>query len=371
MISQLRDRMSHWDITSPRLNELANEFLDDDSQQPFFLFMHYFDAHYDHLAETVDPELAKKFDPSYSGPFDGSNWYFDERVMDTRPPFKRNISDRDLEHVIAFYDVEINWVDRHLGYLIEKLKSQGVWENTIIMLVSDHGDEFFEHNSIGHRSTLFAEQVRIPMVLRLPNTARAGARIQNVSRIYDVAPTLLDLATGTQFDCGGESLRPDLEGKAVSRDAFQNIFSGGHRRSHKLNISDAWRNSKFSVIRSFRYDQANSNETNIAIIPLLQRVSNSPFLVFDRKLDPEESTPLLPNNPLYSKAIEEYQIAFDKQQKYLSTVKHSAVEDCLIITLSAEEDEILSQLGYSSALEDESGFDIMKLRLSELPNLTN
>jgi arylsulfatase A-like enzyme len=369
MVTQLRDRMSHWDITSPKLNNLANEFLDNNNGDPFFLFVHYFDAHYDHLAKSVDPQLAKDFDPSYTGEFDGSNWYFDSRVMDTRPPFTRNISDRDLEHVIAFYDVEINWVDRHIGELINKLKDNGQWENTIIMVVADHGDEFFEHNSIGHRSTLFAEQVRIPMVLRVPNDNRAGARINNVSRIYDVAPTLLDLASNARLrNAEGESLRGDLTGEAIDRSAFQNIFSGGHRRSHKLNISDGWRNSKFSVVRSFRYNQQNSTAEEIAVSLQMQRASNSPYLVFDRINDPGETTPLTKTDPRFKSALEQFSMASKRQRKYLDDVTHSAVADCLIDTLSAEEDQILSQLGYSTAIsEDENGFDIMALRLKNLP----
>ncbi|MBT4466002.1 MAG: sulfatase, partial [Planctomycetes bacterium] len=227
MIAQLRDRMSHWDITSPKINELAESFIDQSNDDPFFLFVHYFDAHYDHLPQSINSQLAKLFDPSYSGDFDGSNWYFDSRVMDLSPPYARHISERDLNHVIANYDAEINWVDHHIGKIIEKLKEKGVWDNTIIMIVADHGDEFFEHNSIGHRSTLFAEQVRIPMVLRAPNMPAAGSRISNISRIYDVAPTLLDLATNKSLPgAEGESLSADINGDTIDRSAFQNIFSG-------------------------------------------------------------------------------------------------------------------------------------------------
>ena len=61
--------------------------------------------------------------------------------MDLSPPYVRHISERDLNHVIANYDAEINWVDHHIGKLIEKLKEKGVWDNTIIMVVADHDVE--------------------------------------------------------------------------------------------------------------------------------------------------------------------------------------------------------------------------------------
>jgi arylsulfatase A-like enzyme len=369
MIAQLRDRMSHWDITSPKINELAEDFINENSDDPFFLFVHYFDAHYDHTPGAINPGLAELFDPSYSGDFNGSNWYFDSRVMDLTPPYERHISDRDLNHIIAYYDAEINWVDHHIGLLIEKLKAEGVWGNTIIMVVSDHGDEFFEHNSIGHRSTLFAEQVRIPMVLRTPNMVNAGLRISNISRIYDVAPTLLDLANNSSLNgAEGESLAADIDGERIERDAFQAIFSGGHRRSRNLNIAQAWRNSQFSVLQSFKYDQAQSNDQRTAVTPLLQRTTNTSYMVFDRKNDPFESSPLAASDPLYAQAVKQYTEAFNAHQRYLATVEHSPTSDCLISSLSAEEDAVLDALGYATAEPSgDEGFDIMAIRLAELP----
>ncbi|MDE0586131.1 MAG: sulfatase [Planctomycetota bacterium] len=372
MIAQLRDRMSHWDITSPKINELAEGFIDQSNDDPFFLFVHYFDAHYDHIPQSINPQLAQLFDPSYSGDFDGSNWYFDSRVMDLSPPYARHISERDLNHVIANYDAEINWVDHHIGKLIEKLKAKGVWDNTIIMVVADHGDEFFEHNSIGHRSTLFAEQVRIPMVLRSPNITAAGSRIKNVSRIYDVAPTLLDLATNKSLPgAEGESLSTDIDGGTTYRSAFQNIFSGATRRSRSLNIADGWRDSRFTVLRSFKYNQADSNDELTAVTPLPRRSTNSPYFVFDRTSDPHEASPLAPNDPRYSEALRLYASAFDKHQQYLARVKHSATADCLIDSLSAEEDAVLGSLGYATTTtEDTNEFDIMAIRLAGFPKIS-
>jgi arylsulfatase A-like enzyme len=374
MIAQLRDRMSHWDITSPKINELAEGFIDQSSDDPFFLFVHYFDAHYDHIPQSINPRLAQLFDPSYSGDFDGSNWYFDSRVMDLSPPYARHISERDLNHVIANYDAEINWVDHHIGKLIEKLKEKGVWDNTIIMVIADHGDEFFEHGSIGHRSTLLAEQVRIPMVLRAPNMPAAGSRISNLSRIYDVAPTLLDLATNKSLPgAEGESLSADINGDTIDRSAFQNIFSGATRRSRSLNIRDGWRNSRFTVLRSFRYDQANSNDELTVVTPLPRSsTNNSPYLVFDRIRDPRETSPLVPNDPRYAEALKLYTIAFDKHQLYLDKVKHSATADCLIDSLSAEEDAVLGSLGYATtATDDANEFDVMAIRLADLPQISD
>lgn len=367
MVKQLRDRISHWDITSPKVNKLAKNFLSQTGKEPFFLFLHYFDAHYDHIPHSVSPQLAYDFDPEYSGDFDGTNWYFDSRVMETSPPFKRKITERDLNHVMAFYDAEIHWVDQHVGEIIQLLKNKGIWEDTIIMIVSDHGDEFFDHNSIGHRSTLFSEQVHIPMILRTPNRSGNGKRISNISRIYDVAPTLIDLATHGDQEMSqieGESLLADLEGAEKKRIAFQSLFTGGHRSSRNLTISQGFRNENYSVIQNFKYDQKNSTKEILAVKPLLQRVTNTPFLVFNRIKDPSQTTPLSPKSKDYQNAIKAFEAAIEQQAKVLNGIPRSSRQKCLLTAKDDNENAMLEQLGYTEGeIEEELDFDILSLRL--------
>lgn len=358
-VKRMVDRRSHMDITSPRINQLGKEFLAEQNEdKPFFLFLHYFDAHYDHIPWRMEEGLDERFDPGYDkfkeNAFDGVNWYFDPRVMEPKFPFKRNISQRDLDHVVALYDAEIHWVDRHIGDIIQTLKDQGNWENTILMVISDHGDEFFEHNSIGHRSTLFAEQCRIPMILRVPGKTPEGRRVPAISRIYDVAPTLLDFGGAPRLEeAEGTSLRQTIDGRGQPRFAMQRIFSGGHR-AHRggINVRDGWRNSRYSVLREFGYDQDKSTESHIAVKPIRYRDSGEALWVFDRAQDPNEKRPLSPTDPRYAEAINAFCRDFQLSEVEASKLKVSPLEDRLSATYSAEEQALLQELGYAGS-EDE------------------
>jgi hypothetical protein len=77
--------------------------------------------------------------------------------------------------------------------LIEHLRKQRQIDNTLIILVADHGDEFFEHGGIGHRHTLYQELVRIPMVLRLPSSLPQGRTVSGLVSLTDVLPTVLEV----------------------------------------------------------------------------------------------------------------------------------------------------------------------------------
>ena len=70
--------------------------------------------------------------------------------------------------MIALYDGEIAWTDRHVGLLIERLEEHGLLDETIVVVTADHGEEFFEHGRFGHRKELYDESVRVPLVVRYP-----------------------------------------------------------------------------------------------------------------------------------------------------------------------------------------------------------
>ncbi|MDA1112950.1 MAG: sulfatase [Planctomycetota bacterium] len=361
-VKRMVDRRSHMDITSPRINQLGKEFLaKQNKDEPFFLFLHYFDAHYDHIPWRMEEGLDERFDPGYDknkeGAFDGVNWYFDSRVMDVNAPFKRNISQRDLDHVVALYDAEINWVDRHIGDIIQALKDQGQWENTILMVISDHGDEFFDHNSIGHRSTLFAEQCRIPMILRVPGITPEGRRVPEISRIYDVAPTLLDFGGAPDLEeAEGTSLRETIDGRGQPRFAMQRIFSGGHRASRGgINVRDGWRNRRYSVVREFGYDQANSTKAQIAVKPKRRKDTGEAYFVFDRFQDPNEKQPLSSTDPRYAEAINAFCKDFQISEEQAQKLKLSPLEDRLSAPYSEEERALLGEIGYTSDIDEENG----------------
>ncbi|KQC15344.1 MAG: hypothetical protein APR56_01735 [Methanosaeta sp. SDB] len=202
---------SHLDITSPRIAELANSWLEENAEQPFFLFLHFWDPHYDY---TPPPPYDRIFNPGYTGNIDARNYGNNDRVNPEMDP-------RDLEQIIALYDGEIAFTDHHLGTVIDKLKELGVYDQTLIVITGDHGEEFFEHDNKGHRISLYEEVIRVPLVVRRPGQAPGGNRVEAPVGIIDVAPTILDLLQITRpGSIQGTSLAPWLNGGEPDGERF-------------------------------------------------------------------------------------------------------------------------------------------------------
>ena len=199
----------HKDVTSDRVYERIGEWLQT-ARPPFFLFVHWWDAHFDYIPP---PPYDTLFDPTYAGAMTGENFFFNEAVH-------KDMERRDLEHLIALYDGEIAWVDMHIGKLLDDLAARQWLDHTLVVVLADHGSAFFEHGLKAHRNALYDEVIRIPLIMRLPGRVAAGARYTRQARIIDVAPTVLDVA-GVAADPAtlmGQPLTPLFSGAAPLRD---------------------------------------------------------------------------------------------------------------------------------------------------------
>jgi arylsulfatase A-like enzyme len=187
---------SHRDVSSEQvtervLAELARARAD---ERPFFVFAHYFDPHYDY----APPEpFARAFDPAYDGALDARGFIVNGAIaaFDSGSPSgrRRVVSERDLEHLEALYAGEVAWTDAQIGRVLAELERAGLADETLVVVVADHGDEFFEHGGIGHRRTLHEEVVRVPLILRLPGALVAGERRPEPIALADVPAHLAEL----------------------------------------------------------------------------------------------------------------------------------------------------------------------------------
>ena len=140
------------------------------ADHPLFLFMHYFDPH----------------DPYFDHDKSGQSF--------SRVKMRNPAPDRWLGPIREAYISEIEFLDKHLGLLIDGLKQRGLYDNSVIVLTADHGEEFYDHKGWWHGETLYDEQLHVPLILKLPNQALAAQVNEHLSRSVDIAPTLLDLA---------------------------------------------------------------------------------------------------------------------------------------------------------------------------------
>jgi arylsulfatase A-like enzyme len=198
---------NHRQETSAEIDRRALASLDRLAPGPFLLFLHYFDVHYDY---APPPPWDRRFDPDYPGTVDGSN--FARSTL-----FRHAMPQRDLEHLEALYDGEIRWVDENLGRLFTELSRRGLFEDALIVVTSDHGDEFLDHSSFGHERNLYDSTLHVPLLIRFPRGRDGGRRVATPVSLVDVVPTILRAAD--------VPLPADTEGIDLAR-----VLAGDDRR---------------------------------------------------------------------------------------------------------------------------------------------
>lgn len=173
------------------------------SDRPFFLHLLYFDPHYDYMPPSPYDEMFTQ--ATYQGDQTGAGITSLEG---------KKLSKEDQEHIIGLYDGEIRYADDYIGKLMEDLKKTGLYDDTVIVITGDHGDEFWDHGGVAHGHTLYDELIRIPLIVRYPKLIKGGAVLRKQAAHIDLMPTLLDIAgLPIPAQCQGRSLRSLLEGR--------------------------------------------------------------------------------------------------------------------------------------------------------------
>ena len=174
-------------------------------KRPFFAFLHTYDAH---CPYTPGPPWDGMFESDGAAEIAtegrcGNPHFNTEGVSPAEAAF---LSDR--------YDGGVRRVDEALAKFLAFLKETGVLRDTVVVITSDHGEEFLEHGRIGHEGTLYHELIAVPLLLSAPGVS-AATHTDPVS-LVDLAPTLLELLDiGAPTDLDGRSLAPLLRGQAL------------------------------------------------------------------------------------------------------------------------------------------------------------
>jgi arylsulfatase A-like enzyme len=166
--------------------------IDETAGEPFFLFLHTYEVH--HPYTPADEYLSLFKDEAYSGPLPDEIGISEHLrpINSNRPENRMAIGPSDLAHIIATYDAEIRSMDDAFGTLRDCLLDASRYHDTMIILTSDHGEEFDEHGVVGwHSHTLYDELVRVPLIIKWPNGRFAGQRIATMVRSLDIAPTIV------------------------------------------------------------------------------------------------------------------------------------------------------------------------------------
>jgi arylsulfatase A-like enzyme len=171
-------------ISSAEVTRKAIELIDRHGDEPWFLFVHYFDPHNDYFLHP-----GFEFFPEYDGDLRGGEPLL--ALRERAPGF----TPADLRYLLSLYDSEIRYTDEQIGRLLAALRERGLWDDTLIVVTADHGEEFADRGDhyIGHSTTLHQEQVHVPLILKLPQQTRGEIVDAFVSQV-DLAPTLAAVA---------------------------------------------------------------------------------------------------------------------------------------------------------------------------------
>lgn len=187
---------------------------------PLFLFVHTYDVH-----------------APYSAPEPYDRWFSSESYDETRQRLgfapdpealsshRTSLTPFDVDQVRALYDNGIRAADAAMEQLFDLLRASGLYEDSVLVVLSDHGEEFLEHGDFNHGRTVYQELVHVPLLLRLPQAAEGGRVVETPVSLLDVAPTVLAacaIPVPEQFE--GSSLLP------LVRDAAAEGIAD--RRSH-------------------------------------------------------------------------------------------------------------------------------------------
>jgi len=156
------------------------DWLDRGESRPFFAFLNYFDAH--------DPYLPR-------APFDTA---FAEAAYPALPPPAHPGGHHDATpRSQREYDQAIAYLDHEIGNMLRALDQRGLLANTLVIVTSDHGEEFGEHGMYGHGHTLYLPGLAVPLVIALPGAMPAGVRVTGFVSIRDLPATVMDITNGT------------------------------------------------------------------------------------------------------------------------------------------------------------------------------
>ena len=204
------------------VHQAAVSWLDDRRDAlPFFLYLHTLDPH---APYTAPESYRKQFAPGVEDAKAQRSLQWVDDLQAARVEVTPEVQ-RDL---LGLYDAEIAFNDHFFGALVEALEARGLYDDILLFLMSDHGEEFYDHGNWQHGRALHTESIDVPLIVKLP-ASREGLRVARRVQQIDVLPTVLE-AVGLPADASvsGSSLLPLMVRRASTPAPEQRVFSYLH-----------------------------------------------------------------------------------------------------------------------------------------------
>ncbi len=193
----------------------ALDWLDSaDHDRPFYMYIHLMDIHLPYAPPEPYRSRFRQGSGRYIEEFHPAN---NEEVMSFDPP------ENEREQVHGLYNGCVAYEDSEIGIFLNRLRGRELWDDTAVIVFSDHGEEFWEHGDYEHGHALYEELTHVPLIMKVPGQ-EPGVRTERVSLI-DMTPTILGIAG---IDASDDLLAYDLFSDVIDPDRV--MFAEGCRR---------------------------------------------------------------------------------------------------------------------------------------------
>lgn len=229
---------------------IACQWLDEHQKENMFLFLHFYDPH-----------------RSYDAPEPYKNMF-----LSTPPP-----PEGSIDHLQGTYAGEVAYTDNCIKGIIDKLKQLGLYDSTLIIVTSDHGEMFYQHKEVTHGYYIYEGNVRIPLVFKVPGVS-TPRRIKKTIGLVDITPTvcsLLDIKG--QYEFQGEDISPYLlqdDPDDLKRHIYlESMTPTRYKANSLLGIV----NDKYKYIQTTRpelYDMVNDYPESINLVETYDKISH-------------------------------------------------------------------------------------------------
>jgi arylsulfatase A-like enzyme len=276
--------------------------------EPYFLYIHTMEPHRPyHLQEEFAPVFTEEELREHG------------RIIEVE-----GMGRIDLYQLVAQYDATIAQNDRSFGALMAELKRLGLYEKTLVVLMSDHGEQFYEHGGFAHGQNLYQETVRNLLAVKLPYQRNGGRVVEHNVQEIDILPTLLDLAgLDVPRYAAGKSLRSLLLSPSPPEVPLHDeiFLETGVELNHKAVVAGHWK--MIHIGREWSDDLRH-------------------FELFDLAEDPGERTNLIGRNAVAAAYLKRRLSGWALSQEKLADLGTEDIEK----TLTEKEIQELKALGY-------------------------
>jgi arylsulfatase A-like enzyme len=305
-------------ISSRSITERASKFMEKNKERRFFLFLHYFDPHARYF-------LHKEYDyfSSYIGRLKGGG----QDIANIRE-LLGTFSEEDMDYLKSLYDSEISLTDGYIGKLLGKIHDLGLWDNTIVILTSDHGEEFRERGWWGHGRTLYDEVIRVPLIIKIPGYQLKIRESSITAGTIDIMPTIVEaceLGINGGLEVQGRNLLDLIQLNASKSE--RKIFSEISGVKYREDLVEKTMFKQSIIYKGWK---------------LIRNIEENSFELYNLENDTFEKDNTIDEHPDISSELKGHLKRWEKDNDFLSE-RHNVNND---LTMRSSLEKRLKDLGY-------------------------